>query len=75
MRAQVPPGRHPAQPSSQRKQGFFEILPDSYLAGDYSGVSDGSRPSQEPHGQQEEGAQQSKNAVNRDSHDAKGKKE
>src|SRR6266850_2680322 len=63
------------RPSSQRKQGFFQILPESYRGGDFFRASDGSRAPQEPHGQQKQGAQQSKNAVNCDTHNTKRKQQ
>src|SRR5882762_2343117 len=71
----APPASVLWKPPSQRKQWFFWILPGSYRGGDPSSASDGARAPQEPRRQQEKGAQQSKNAVNCDTHNAERKKQ
>src|SRR6266850_41717 len=62
-------------PTSYRKQGFFQVLPQSYPVTKDSVSSDGPRASQEPHRQQEQCAKQSQNAVNGDTHNTKWKKQ
>ena len=71
----APPAKVLWKPPSQRKQWFFWTLPESYQGGSPSCASDDSRAPQEPHRQQEQGAQQSKNAVNGDTHNAEWKKQ
>src|SRR6266850_3456523 len=71
----APPAKVLWKPPSQRKQWFFWILPGSYGGADLSCASDGSRAAQKPHRQQKQSAQQSKNAVNCDTHNAEWKKQ